>query len=142
MDIDSLIQELKSNRIRITSTRKAILTLFTSGEHVSYSANEITEILRDKMDRATVYRGLTFLLNNNIIEKIRLIDDVDKYELAQHQNHHHHLVCTKCKKLLSVEDKTLETALQSVSNDAIKEHGFSVLDHVFEFYGICKNCTK
>lgn len=58
------------------------------------------------------------------------------YEHLHLGQHHDHMVCTKCKTIVEFEDPQLE-ALQI---QAAGRHGFHLLQHKLEMYGICAQC--
>ena len=122
---------------KLNKSQKLILKLFI-GDHKSLSAGEIVKSLKEVIDRATVYRNLNFLINNNILEQIQLIGEVPKYELSA-QDHHHHLICRKCNNIRSISSKSLEIALLKLQEET---DGFTITEHVFEFYGLCNKCKK
>lgn len=139
MNIETVIKQLQQQGFRITTSRRDILSLF-AGDHISLSAGEIVEQLRSKTDRATVYRNLNFLVENNILQQVFINGEVPKFEL-NNQDHHHHLICTNCKAISSISDPALEKALSDSELSAKEESGFRVKDHAIEFYGTCKNCS-
>lgn len=139
MNINTVITKLQKQGFRITSSRKDILTLF-EGDHTSLSAGEIIKKLQGKTDRTTVYRNLSFLISNNILKPIYLKDEVPQYELDK-RDHHHHLICTKCKIVSSISSNSLENAVSEMEDLARRSDDFTIQDHIAEFYGLCKNCS-
>lgn len=137
METTNFIKDLKSKGLKLNNSRMQILELFI-GTHKSYSAPELVSLLESKMDRATVYRNLNFFIENKILEQIQLQGEVPQYELSI-LDHHHHLICKHCKKISSIKSKTLESSLQSIQNEV---EDFTITDHVFEFYGLCKGCLN
>ncbi|MCA9380328.1 transcriptional repressor [Candidatus Dojkabacteria bacterium] len=137
MSDTNIIKDLKSKGLKLNNSRMQILELFL-GNHRSHSAPELVELLKMKMDRATVYRNLNFFVENKILDQIQLQGETPKYELAALE-HHHHLICKHCKKISSIQSKSLENALETTTNE-IKD--FTITDHVFEFYGLCKDCLN
>lgn len=137
MSKTNFIQDLKTRGLKLNYSRMQILELFI-GTHKSFSAPEIVELLKSRMDRATVYRNLNFLVENRILDQIQLQGEVPKYELTI-LDHHHHLICKHCKKISSIQSKFLENALESTKSE-IKD--FTITDHIFEFYGLCKDCLN
>lgn len=137
MENTKLIIDLKSKGLKLNNSRRHILELFL-GNHKSYSAPELVDLLKLRMDRATVYRNLSFFVENKILEQIQLQDETPKYELST-LDHHHHLICKHCKKITSIQSKSLENALELTSKE-IKD--FTITDHIFELYGLCKDCIN
>jgi Fur family ferric uptake transcriptional regulator len=60
------------------------------------------------------------------------------YEHLHLGQHHDHMVCTTCHKIMEFEDPQLE-ALQI---QAAERHGFHLLQHKMEMYGICRQCMS
>jgi Fur family ferric uptake transcriptional regulator len=52
--------------------------------------------------------------------------------------HHDHLICTKCNKIIEFENRELENMQIQVA----ALHGFHVLQHKMEIYGLCEDCLK
>lgn len=60
------------------------------------------------------------------------------YEHLHVGQHHDHMICTKCRKIVEFEDPQLE-ALQI---QTAERHGFHLLQHKMELYGICAQCMS
>jgi Fur family ferric uptake transcriptional regulator len=63
-------------------------------------------------------------------------DGVTRFEIEQ--EHHDHLVCTRCGKIVEFECSMIEQA----QNDIVKRYGFRLLRHRHELYGHCPECLK
>ena len=102
-----------------------------------------TEIQNEciQFDRATVYRILNTLKQDNLIRIVEIGDGQIRYESSN--DHHHHLICTKCKTTqridLSPDD---ETRLKKLQDNFQTEFKFTSLDHSLEFFGLCAKCKK
>jgi Fur family ferric uptake transcriptional regulator len=131
---------------RWTLTRKAILDLLR-GTSKHLSAKEIYETLLELypgIGLSTVYRTLDLLARSDLINKLDIGDGKSRYEYRSDQEkaHHHHLVCTKCGKIIDYSDfidEEVDLFVQAEKNIFSKYH-FQVLDHNIEFYGLCKDC--
>jgi Fur family ferric uptake transcriptional regulator len=58
------------------------------------------------------------------------------YEHLHLGQHHDHMVCTKCGKIVEFEDPQLE----QLQIQAAERYGFHLLQHKMEMYGICAQC--
>ncbi len=58
------------------------------------------------------------------------------YEHRHLGDHHDHMICTRCRRIVEFENPELE-ALQQRIADA---YGFHMLQHRMEIYGICRAC--
>lgn len=135
---DEILATLRTGGHRITTARKAVVTLFAK-HHTPLSAADVLTLLNKasvKPNTTTVYRELQFLVEEDILSTIHFQDGVVRYELAS-LPHHHHLVCMSCS---TVTDVHMESDLHAVEKKIAKSTGFSVAHHALEFYGTCKRC--
>jgi Fur family ferric uptake transcriptional regulator len=61
-----------------------------------------------------------------------------RYEHHHLGQHHDHMVCTKCRRIFEFRDEPLENRQLQVA----ASHGFHMLQHRMEIYGICADCLK
>jgi Fur family ferric uptake transcriptional regulator len=61
-----------------------------------------------------------------------------RYEHRHLGQHHDHMICTKCKKIIEFQDSGLEKYQLQVA----ERHGFYILQHKMELYGICSECFR
>jgi len=61
-----------------------------------------------------------------------------RYEHRHLGKHHDHMICTKCRKILEFEDAQIEQLQIKIA----AAHGFHMLQHKLEIYGICNDCLK
>jgi Fur family ferric uptake transcriptional regulator len=59
-----------------------------------------------------------------------------RYEHRHLGRHHDHFICTKCGKILEFADEDLELLQVRIAT----KHGFHMLQHRMEIYGICDTC--
>lgn len=137
-----LISNLKNQGERITIVRREIVTVLTESSK-PLSANEIIKLLAERrltVNKTTVYRQLDLLREYNMIHEIRLNDRTRRFEISkENEEHHHHLVCLKCKK---IEDINFKEDIHRQEEIIRKKKRFKVLQHSLEFFGLCKNCQK
>ena len=126
----------------MTPQRQIVLQIFLDhpGEHLS--AEDVHGLLRDsraEIGLATVYRSLELLSTLGILQKMEFGDGCSRYEVNTSDpkaHHHHHLICTKCNKVIEFE----EDLLDDLEHDICNKSGFKILDHQVKFFGICKEC--
>jgi Fur family ferric uptake transcriptional regulator len=133
----AIINELKIRGHRITELRKAIIKeLVDSLKPVSVT--EILESLGKKglnPHKTSVYREITFLMDNRFINRVTFGDKHDRFELAA-LGHHHHAVCANCGQ---VEDVVCCDGIKEIEQ-MLEGQNFKVHHHLVEFIGLCKNC--
>jgi Fur family ferric uptake transcriptional regulator len=124
--------------LRSTAQRRLVTeTFFKSDGHLSIEDLWAKVRRRDpRVGYATVYRTLKLLRDSGIASERRFGDGVSRYEVAHEDEHHDHLICTDCGKIVEFEDHEIE-ALQ----DALaRRHGFRLTRHRHELYGTCSDC--
>ncbi|GAB4220006.1 MAG: hypothetical protein Fur009_8570 [Candidatus Microgenomates bacterium] len=90
-------------------------------------------------NRSTVFRNLNFLLKENFLIKVNLGDGKIRYEL-KNINHHHHIVCQKCKKIINFYDKELDSLILKLEKKLSKKNKIQITSHQIEFFGYCQDC--
>jgi Fur family ferric uptake transcriptional regulator len=122
---------------RLTVQRQAILDLINASS-IHWDAEAVARALSDSghsVGIATVYRGLSVLEAEGLIESIQLADK-KRYERAD-KSHHDHMVCTRCGHIEEFAHETIE-ALQHV---AANEKDFVISGHQLVMFGLCANCA-
>jgi Fur family transcriptional regulator, ferric uptake regulator len=121
--------------------RGAVIEILAA-EPCALSALEIDERLRRgdrRAGRASVYRALEQLAELDLIHKLDIGAETARYERVDPEgDHHHHMVCDECGKVLPFEDAGLERAVTKVSGGA----GFEVRDHEVVLHGACDDCRR
>jgi Fur family ferric uptake transcriptional regulator len=131
---------------RWTIPREEIFALLIkSQQHLS--AKEVYALLQTSnsdLGIATVYRTLDLLDKAGLVRKIQCRDGQLRYEYKRgdQSDHHHHLICTDCGKILNYRDFEKEELdlVRKTEEIMEKKHGFLVRDHNIEFLGLCKEC--
>ncbi len=59
-----------------------------------------------------------------------------RYEHLHLGHHHDHMVCTKCRRIFEFKNEQIEALQLQIA----QEHGFHLLQHRMELYGICRGC--
>ena len=132
--MDTVTRILKENGQRFTSQKKEV---FCTLKHKPQTVLEILNSLTAKnnlMDKTTIYRILMSFEELGLVREVNLGDREIRYELANN-DHHHHLVCEKCK---SIED--VELCEDELLKEVKKQSSFEIKSHSLEFFGICKKC--
>jgi Fur family ferric uptake transcriptional regulator len=113
---------------------------FLGREDCALSAVEIEDALREdgqRIGRASVYRVLELLVEHGLVERVTVGRDLCRYERAlPGGEHHHHLVCDKCGRLVAFDDPGLERAIHRVS----ERLGARVEHHDVTLRGACADC--
>ncbi len=136
-----LKEMLREHELKATSQRIALLKLLDSTQE-HYDAEEIYLQLRraqKNVSRATVYRSLEVLVEQELVSKLDFGDGRMRYERSHGKDEHHdHLICERCGKV--IEFFNLEMEAQQLS--VCEEHDFLPSTHTMHIFGLCSTCQK
>jgi Fur family ferric uptake transcriptional regulator len=135
-----LSAHMSKKGLRSTDQRRIIVdAFFAAPNHISIE--ELLAAVRTQdagIGYATVYRTLKLLTECGVAFERKFGDGLTRYELADDDTHHDHLICVECGKITEFEEPRIE-ALQ----DAIAEqHGYVLRSHKLEMYGVCPDCQR
>lgn len=105
------------------------------------SAQQLHESLRDSGDTiglATVYRTLQALAEAGEVDVLRTDDGEALYRRCESVKHHHHLVCRRCGTTVEISGGGVEAWAEQMA----AEHGFTDLEHIFDVFGLCAECSQ
>lgn len=134
-------ETLKGAGLKVTNPRSKILGVLQSSPGMHLSADELHNKLVDDNESiglATVYRVLTQLELAGLIQKNQFSDNQSSYEIKK--QHHDHLICTKCGKIIEFMNNDLEALQEEISD----KYQFRLDSHVMTLFGVCKdgNCKN
>jgi len=135
---EQLSDYLAVKNLKSTSQRDTILNVFVeAGRHLS--AEELytrVKKLHPGIGYATVYRTLKLLAEAGLAQERRFEDGFTRYEHANQDAHHDHLICTRCGTIIEFENESIEALQQDVA----RKNRFKVHNHKLELYGLCAGC--
>lgn len=133
-----LHQHMVKKGLRSTDQRRLIVeTFFGAPNHVSIEELLAQVRARDpKVGYATVYRTLKLLAECGVALERRFGDGLTRYELADEESHHDHLICVECDKILEFEEARIEALQEEIAN----KYGYILKSHKHEMYGVCPEC--
>jgi Fur family ferric uptake transcriptional regulator len=134
----TLARYLEQHHLKHTKQREAILDVFLSASgHIT--SEDVYARVRGQYPNigyTTVYRTMKLLCDAGLASERHFDDGITRYEIA-HQ-HHDHLVCVRCGKIIEFESSMIESS----QDDIAARYGFQVLRHRHELYGYCSNCRE
>ena len=144
MDKASLLEDLKNvlkdKGMKYTEQRAIVLQILLNlDEHLN--AEEFHDIIKKRYPEqnigiATIYRTLNFLEEVNLISSISFGKSGKKYESNSKDQHHDHLICTNCGKIVEFFDEEIEIRQEKIAS----KNDFIITNHTMQLYGLCKNC--
>lgn len=131
---------LKERGLKLTNTRKTVLTAFLAieGHVTAESLLEAAKRLDPGIGQATVFRTVKILTDAGLAREACQDDGARTYEHAFMHTHHDHLRCERCGKVVEFYDKTIERAQEAV----FKRFGFTPVGHRMELRGLCPDCAS
>ena len=132
----ALADYLDSHSLKHTKQRDAILDAFLAAKRHITGEELLAQVRVNNpgIGYTTVYRTMKLLCDAGLAIERHFDDGVTRYEI-EHE-HHDHLVCLRCGKIIEFECRSIE----STQNRIADEHEFMVLRHRHELYGHCKDC--
>ena len=130
---------LRGKKLKLTGERMEILAaVFHEKNH--FDAEELHSKLKTQgrdISRATVYRTLDLLVQCGLVRKSSLGSSHANYEAAQDDEHHDHLICLNCNKVIEFFRPDLEQLQETIC----LEQAFKPLHHSLQIFGLCSNCV-
>jgi Fur family ferric uptake transcriptional regulator len=129
---------LRARRLRNTRERSVILDEVMR-LHTHFEPEDIVMRLRRRgkgISRASVYRTMALLVDAGIVRKTPCDQMPARYEHVLGHNHHDHLVCTGCGRIIEFHDEKIERRQREVA----RRRGFRMTGHRLVISGYCKAC--
>lgn len=125
---------------RQTTARRLIAEALIRSRLPLTAAEALASVRRKRpVHKTTVYRNLEAMVRTGVATAVTLNDGVVRYETTA-KPHHHHLVCTGCRR---VEDVAVdETTLGKVQRQLGRRTRFDIHSHSLEFFGLCYGCQR
>jgi Fur family transcriptional regulator, ferric uptake regulator len=144
MSNEDIIEELrkivKSKGLKYTQQREIILSILIS-EKDHLTAEDIynnfkTSYPDQTIGIATVYRALAFLEEIKLISSISIGSSESKKYESNAKEHHDHLICTSCNKIIEFLDDDIEKRQEYIAT----KNRFKITYHSMQLYGLCSDC--
>ncbi len=112
-------------------------TLYFSTEHLTAEeiSNKIKQNYNVSIGIATVYRAMKFFSDLKLVNQLDIGDGAIRYELNTSE-HHDHLICMSCGKIVEFTDDFIELNQIKIA----EKNNFILKEHVMTIYGLCENC--
>lgn len=130
---------IKGNKLRLSHPRFLIYQELSSAL-TPLSPRELYGSLHNKKRKiglTSIYRCLELFESLGIVFKITDRPNV-KYKLCESDDHHHHVVCKRCGRVVELNFCDISKWSRKVTEST----GYEVTDHQLNFYGICAACKR
>jgi Fur family ferric uptake transcriptional regulator len=131
---------LRRRGLKLTPERRDLFEeIFKRHEH--FEADELLFRLKQrgrKISRATIYRALDLLVAAGVVGRVRVSGEGYRYERLHAGEHHDHLICIGCGRIIEFYEPKIEY-LQDV---VCGRNGFRPVTHSHQIRGFCRSCQK
>ena len=132
---------LKDSGFSRGGARDAVIE-YLGRQHCATTAQQIHDALKTEgrtIGIASVYRSLEALHNLQLVQRFDAGDGEGRYEaVAPSGEHHHHVVCDDCERIMPFEDPALERAIDKLSERV----PYAIAGHDVVLHGRCPDCQK
>jgi Fe2+ or Zn2+ uptake regulation protein len=134
-----LLEALDQAGVRLTGPRRELAALIARRQGHFTAADLLADAEQRSLGigRATVFRLLELLADQNLVERVDLPDGRHAYVPCE-PSHHHHLVCVSCGAISEVDD----CGIDAVTAEAARRSGFEIQSHRLELFGRCPRCQN
>lgn len=118
--------------MRETKQGKFILNLLNNSYNHP-SAYDIYELCKKEFPNislATVYRNLNKLVSINKIKRIKMPNNIDRFDKM---DTHPHFICVECGRIIDLKN--------NIKFDMLPDN-LKIIDYEINFKGICEKCQK
>lgn len=125
---------------RSTRQRAAVIEVLRDMDNFSSAKTIHLELCKRelKVGLTTVYRTLQSLSEINAVDVLHMAGGETLYRHCESDQHHHHIVCTKCGATVEIAGEAVEKWAERVT----KENGFQLVGHTAEVFGLCSKCAS
>ena len=131
-------QYLKEKGMLVSRQREQVLAAFINTKNHP-TVDDIYNTIRKKnlkIGLATVYRTMRAICDSGLAGEVDFGDGVRRFEHRYRRQHHHHLVCIKCGRVIEVTSDKIE----SLQKKLAREHNFTSTKDTTMIFGICSKC--
>ena len=132
------LEHIQKAGLRRTSQRDLILEIFLRTEQ--HLSSEDLYWLVQKQDpsvgHTTVYRTLKLLTEAGLAREVRFGDGKTYYEHHYNHEHHDHLICTECGKIIEF----FSAQIEELQDKMAEPYGFRLTNHSLRKWGDCEVC--
>lgn len=131
---------LHKKGLRLTGERMAVLQAALNDEE-HFDAERLWQDVNAQgqdVSRATVYRTVALLVECGLLREIDTGERKSRFEPVAGREHHEHLVCNECGKIIEFHEPKMEDVLPKIctSND------FEMTGHYVRITGVCGECRS
>ncbi|MGB7208088.1 MAG: Fur family transcriptional regulator [Pyrinomonadaceae bacterium] len=134
------LEHIQKAGLRRTAQRDLIMDIFLRIEDHLTSEDLYWLVQKDDptVGHTTVYRTLKLLTEAGLAREVRFGDNKTYYEHHYNHDHHDHMICTGCGKVIEFFSQGIET----MQDEMADKLGFRPTHHSLRIWGECSDCQK
>lgn len=134
------LEHIQKAGLRKTAQRDLILDIFLrTEEHLT--SEDLYWLVQKKdpnVGHTTVYRTLKLLTEAGLAREVRFGDNKTYYEHHYNHEHHDHMICTECGRVIEFFSQDIE----SLQDQMADKFGFRLSHHSLRMWGVCSDCQN
>ncbi|HKO61363.1 MAG TPA: transcriptional repressor [Pyrinomonadaceae bacterium] len=134
------LKHIQSKGLKRTAQRDLILDIFLrTEEHLSIEdLYRLVQKEDPSVGQTTVYRTLKLLSEAGLAREVRFGDGRTHYEHNYKHQHHDHMICSQCGRIIEF----FSAELEAIQDRMAAKHRFLVTQHLLRIIGICAECRR
>ena len=134
------LKHIQKSGLKRTAQRDLILEVFLRTEEHLSSEDLYRLVQREdpNIGQTTVYRTLKLLTEAGLAREVRFGDNRTHYEHNYKHQHHDHMICTECGKIIEF----FSAELEAIQEKMAAKHRFEVTQHLLRILGVCADCRR
>ena len=132
------LEHIRAAGLRRTEQRDLILDTFLSTEEhlTSEDLYGLVHKIDPDVGLTTIYRTLKLLTHAGLAREVRFGDGRTYYEHHYNHEHHDHMICTECGKVIEFFSPEIEDLQDQMASN----FGFKPTHHSLRLWGLCSEC--
>ena len=134
------LKHIQSKGLKRTAQRDLILDIFLRTE-AHLSIEDLYRLVQKEdptIGQTTVYRTLKLLSEAGLAREVRFGDGRTHYEHNYKHQHHDHMICSECGRIIEF----FSAELEAIQDQMAAKHRFQVTQHLLRIIGICAECRR
>ena len=134
------LNHIQKKGLKRTTQRDLILDIFLRTE-AHLSSEDLYRLVKQEdpsIGQTTVYRTLKLLAEAGLAREVRFGDGVTHYEHNYKHQHHDHMICSECGRIIEF----FSAELEAIQDAMAAKHRFAVTQHLLRIIGVCAECRR
>ena len=134
------LEHIQKKGLKRTGQRDLILEVFLRTE-AHLSSEDLYQLVKKQdptVGQTTVYRTLKLLTEAGLAREVRFGDGRAHYEHNYKHQHHDHMICSSCGRIIEF----FSAELEAIQDAMAAKHKFEVQQHLLRIIGLCAQCQR